>query len=81
MTPNGKIESAHGTGKWTFQEPNELTLQWTVLDTNEAVPTTEKVLVSPAWDWENDKPTLVFTGMNEKGINIWGKYKDSIKGE
>ncbi|KRE50118.1 arabinan endo-1,5-alpha-L-arabinosidase [Paenibacillus sp. Soil724D2] len=81
LQPNGKIESAHGTGKWTFQEPNELTLQWTVLDTNEGVQTTEKVLVSPAWDWENDKLTLVFTGMNEKGINIWGKYTDRIKGE
>ncbi|MDD9266853.1 arabinan endo-1,5-alpha-L-arabinosidase [Paenibacillus sp. GCM10023248] len=76
----GKLESAHGAGKWTFREPNELTLQWEAGVGKEG-SSTERVLVTPAWDWENDRPTLVFTGMNEKGIHIWGKYMDSIKGD
>lgn len=77
----GQLESEHGNGKWTFQEPNELTMQWIADNRNEGAPMTEKVLVSPAWDWENDKPTLVFTGMDEKGISIWGKYTESNKGD
>jgi arabinan endo-1,5-alpha-L-arabinosidase len=26
-----------------------------------------------AWDWENSRLTLVFTGLNSSGISVWGK--------
>ncbi|NOY96775.1 MAG: hypothetical protein GXO81_10475 [Chlorobi bacterium] len=26
-----------------------------------------------AWDWENKKSCIVFTGLNNKGTAIWGK--------
>lgn len=33
----------------------------------------DKLIVSQAWDWENRVLTLVYTGMNQGGLNIWGK--------
>ena len=29
--------------------------------------------VLPAWDWEQWKPTVVFTGISRKGVVLWGK--------
>lgn len=34
--------------------------------------------VLPAWDWEKWRPTLVFTGISDKGIVLWGKSKEAI---
>lgn len=31
--------------------------------------------VAPAWDWENWKATLVFTGLSEDGTATWGKKR------
>ena len=49
------------------------------------------VTVATAWDWENWKECLIFTGLSEEaktqyealteersGIGIWGKYKETI---
>ncbi len=29
--------------------------------------------LSQAWDWENKKPTIIFSGISENGFAIWGK--------
>ncbi|MDQ8738979.1 arabinan endo-1,5-alpha-L-arabinosidase [Paenibacillus sp. LHD-38] len=29
--------------------------------------------IKPAWDWENERAALVFTGLTENGISLWGK--------
>lgn len=81
LEKGGRLTSAHGTGTWEFHEPNELNLKWASIDTKGGASSEEKLIVMPAWDWENNRATLVFTGMNEQGINIWGKYADVIKGE
>jgi len=31
--------------------------------------------VQDGWDWENEKKTIIFTGLNNKGIAVWGKKK------
>ncbi|WP_273334196.1 arabinan endo-1,5-alpha-L-arabinosidase [Dictyoglomus turgidum] len=54
-------------GTWEFTSPNNLSLIWR--DSNEK----ENLLVLASWDWENWRPTLVFTGLNSRGIAIWGK--------
>jgi arabinan endo-1,5-alpha-L-arabinosidase len=33
----------------------------------------DRLIVSQEWDWENRVPTIVYTGMNQGGLNIWGK--------
>jgi len=35
--------------------------------------TVETVKVAPAWDWERNEPTLIFTGKDEKNICVFGK--------
>ncbi|GET26370.1 arabinan endo-1,5-alpha-L-arabinosidase [Prolixibacter sp. NT017] len=50
---------------WTFSD-NQLTLNW-------SDGTTDKVVVSRGYDWENHKKCLVFTGLNNQGTAIWGK--------
>lgn len=36
----------------------------------------DTVKVLPSWDWENWKSTLVYTGMNQSGICVWGKKRN-----
>jgi arabinan endo-1,5-alpha-L-arabinosidase len=50
---------------WTFSN-NQLTLNW-------SDGTTDKVIVSRGYDWENHKKCLVLTGLNNQGTAIWGK--------
>ena len=59
-TFNGESEN-----QWAYEAP-WLTLTW-------KTGLVDKVLVERARDWENKKPCLVFTGLNNNGIAIWGK--------
>lgn len=36
----------------------------------------DKLIVHWGWDWENRFVTLLYTGMNQNGLNIWGKKTD-----
>jgi arabinan endo-1,5-alpha-L-arabinosidase len=71
LLANGELFSKQGSGQWYFDGQRSLTLLWN--DIAEGEGRTEKVLLLPSWDWEQHKPTLVFTGLNEKGLAIWGK--------
>jgi len=37
--------------------------------------TIAKVFVQKGRDWENKKNTIIFTGLNNNGITVWGKKK------
>lgn len=52
-------------GKWRLEGDNTLIVEYGSI--------TEKYTVIPSWDWENWKPTLAVTGIDNKGICIWGK--------
>lgn len=72
LLSNGKINSTSSNDYWTFIEPNILKLNW-CKDKSKNIYETETVKVLPAWDWEKWKATLVFTGLSNKGIAVWGK--------
>lgn len=56
-------------GRWSFDGKRTLTIDWGTTSEGDR----EQLLLLPAWDWELGRQTLVFTGMNHKGISIWGK--------
>lgn len=60
---------------WEFKSPNTLILHWYYENLSDNY-LTEEVKILPAWDWENWKPTLVFTGLDENGVMVWGKNID-----
>lgn len=53
-------------GKWQFEEKNQQ-LTITTTDSNQSLQ------VFFGQDWENEKRTLLFTGLDGKGYSIWGK--------
>ncbi|MBM7603839.1 arabinan endo-1,5-alpha-L-arabinosidase [Metabacillus crassostreae] len=69
---NGKINEKDGKDYWERSSSNTIKLYW---HDNEAPDNywVDTVTVLPQWDWENWKPTLVFTGLNEEGTAVWGK--------
>lgn len=67
----GKLTGSKGNGTWTFDGKRTLTLNWE--DPAEGEGRTETVQVLPSWDWEKGVSTLVFTGLDDRGIAIWGK--------
>ena len=56
--------SGEMTGKWTFENG--------ILKLNTDNITIE-LQVFAGQDWENEKKTLLFTGLNDKGYSLWGK--------
>ncbi|KEO74434.1 arabinan endo-1,5-alpha-L-arabinosidase [Anditalea andensis] len=52
---------------WTYAAP------W--LTVNRGDGNILKVFVDNGYDWENHKPTILFTGLDQKGTAIWGKKK------
>ncbi len=68
--PEGVLRFGDSTGQWQIKQPNSLRLKL------EHAPVVSARIL-PAWDWENDKPTLVFTGMDDEGIAVWGKRRDT----
>jgi arabinan endo-1,5-alpha-L-arabinosidase len=50
---------------WTYTAP------W--LEIKQSNGQTENLYVERGHDWENKKPCLVFTGLNNAGTAIWGK--------
>ncbi|MCE3199678.1 arabinan endo-1,5-alpha-L-arabinosidase [Paenibacillus sonchi] len=72
---HGGLTGAYGAGKWTFDGQRTLTLVWNDIPKGEG--RFEKVQLLPAWDWEEKRQTLVFTGLNEAGISSWGKKSSS----
>lgn len=72
LLSNGKINSNNSADYWVFSSPNTVKLNW-CKDKNKKIYETETVKVLPSWDWENWKTTLVFSGLSNEGIAVWGK--------
>jgi arabinan endo-1,5-alpha-L-arabinosidase len=69
LDESGTINGEAGN-TWSLNG-NTLTLSWangTYIDT---------LYVEWVWDWELRRITLAFTGMNQFGLNIWGKKVDA----
>lgn len=66
LLSDGTIAGSTVSSTWTYDN-NILKLNW-----NNG-KTTIKAKVSNAWDWENRRRTIVFTGLNDEGISVWGK--------
>ncbi|MBB6670521.1 arabinan endo-1,5-alpha-L-arabinosidase [Cohnella nanjingensis] len=70
LLKGGKIDAADGKDSWSFDGEHTLTLTWSGED---GADTVETVLLLPSWDWELNRPTLVFTGLDGTGQAVWGK--------
>ena len=74
LLPNGKIEGGNSKDHWKFSYDNTLVLYFYQ---QENPPKGDyliyKTKIIPSWDWENSKATLVYTGINQNGVSIWGK--------
>jgi len=67
---NGKIKNEEKSGTWELADDNDIAV--TIPSTSgEEVQYKGKVI--PSWDFENKKPTLVFTAIDKNGIALWGK--------
>ena len=66
---DGTLHLGGQTGKWQLKQPNSLRFFF-----EDEPVISAKVL--PSWDWENEEKTLVFTGLNQEGIAVWGKKGD-----
>ena len=64
LDPTGTINS-DVNNQWSYNAP------WLELNFNNV--SQERVLVERGRDWENKKPCLIFTGLSDKGIAVWGK--------
>jgi arabinan endo-1,5-alpha-L-arabinosidase len=63
----GGIFNGDAGSAWTYNAP-WLQLKW-------SNGTTAKVFVQKGRDWENEKNTIIFTGLNNAGVAVWGKKK------
>ncbi|QOS77335.1 arabinan endo-1,5-alpha-L-arabinosidase [Paenibacillus sp. JNUCC31] len=71
LESNGQIKSGKGSGKWTFDGKQTLTLEWK--ESPWGGDSTEELKLLPSWDWERSQPALVVTGLSDRGIAVWGK--------
>jgi len=71
---DGVIDDGTGISRWRFTAKNNLIL--TFYDQKTKLSTIYESRILPSWDWENYRPTLVFTGIGPRGVAIWGKKAD-----
>jgi len=66
LNSDGTISGGASNSTWTYTS-GLLKLNWD----NGNGKDVEKVF--NGWDWENSRYTIVFTGLNNSGISVWGK--------
>jgi len=66
LNADGTIAGETGA-TWTYAAP------WLTMNRGEGI--VHKVHVDNGYDWENHKPTILFTGLDQKGTAVWGKKK------
>ncbi|ASB48747.1 family 43 glycosylhydrolase [Alkalitalea saponilacus] len=66
LLENGTIDN-NAANRWSL-DGNKLTMSW---GNGQHI---DQLIVSRAWDWELRRLTITYTGMNEGGLNIWGKH-------
>ncbi|WP_046213072.1 arabinan endo-1,5-alpha-L-arabinosidase [Paenibacillus wulumuqiensis] len=75
LREDGSLQHHGQPGSWQLQDARTLVLEW-LSTSGESQRSVVKLL--PSWDWERHCPTIVFTGMTERGWSIWGKQIASI---
>lgn len=65
LMPNGRMECCSIIGTWEKTGDYTLTIRYG--------NTVETLIASPAWDHELHRPTLMFSGLSNKGICTWYK--------
>lgn len=65
LMKNGRMECCSVIGTWKKTGPYTLDIQYG--------PITESITASPAWDHERETPTLMLSGLSDKGICTWYK--------
>jgi arabinan endo-1,5-alpha-L-arabinosidase len=66
IAANGTVTGA-ATGSWSYAAP-WLQVTW-------SGGSVDKVFVQRGRDWENKKNTIIFTGLDNTGMAVWGKKK------
>lgn len=67
LMENGRMECCSIVGSWKMTGEHTLTVQYG--------NTTESIIASPAWDKELNQPTLMLSGLSDKGICTWYKKR------
>lgn len=67
---NGKIKNEEKSGTWELADDNNIAV---TISSASGEEVQYKGKVIPSWDFENKKPTLVFTAIDKNGIALWGK--------
>ncbi len=65
LSEDGKMQMSLTRGTWKMLDENTMSITYG--------KTEEIVKLAPAWDWDKNEPTLIFTGKDEKGICVFGK--------
>lgn len=81
LLPDGSIGSDGASDSWrvVYQEIAELQISSHYFGRESQALWNCRGTILPAWDWENDQSTLVFTGLTDTGIAVWGKKVSHIK--
>lgn len=66
LLPDGGVKGNSEFTSWSLEGDKILFKK-----RNEAEAT--PVILSRGWDWENDTPTILFTGLANDGFSLWGK--------
>lgn len=69
LMENGRMECCSVIGSWEMTGEHTLTIRYG--------NTTEFIIASPAWDKELDRPTLMLSGLSNKGLCTWYKKRPS----
>ncbi|MCM1386849.1 MAG: arabinan endo-1,5-alpha-L-arabinosidase [Bacillus sp. (in: Bacteria)] len=69
LMENGRMECCSIVGTWKMVSEHTLTIQYGTI--------TETVIASPAWDKELERPTLMLSGLSNKGVCTWYKKRPS----
>lgn len=77
LLASGKIGSETSANRWEFTAPNTLKLYWHAPGQAPNDYWIDTVKVMESWDWEKNRRTYIYTGMNQSGTNIWGKKSDA----
>lgn len=65
---NGRIKE-HDHLTWEFDNPH-------LIVTNSLDGNSNRLILFRGWDWENSRETILYSGLSERGLGIWGKRVD-----
>jgi arabinan endo-1,5-alpha-L-arabinosidase len=74
LLSDGSIGTSGSKDHWVFDATTHtLKLYWYAQGKTAGDYWIDTVKVIESWDWENNKKTYVYTGLNQSGTAVWGK--------